>query len=181
MLGANKPAVPKKFTDILGTVPVPPEKFYAPQPAAPIPQAMPPPPPPVAPAPASMPAPPVPQAPKLSRKSREEVASQHASISRTLSRCLRAPIAKMCSSDLHLQQKIPNVSMQTARCIRPRLACLRCCDPKCVRHSAGACSTTGPQRATANRTTSNGRRTASSWCPSCVHSRPSRTSEAGAV
>ena len=102
------PALSAAVQTIIGAHPVPPAKFYpAPRPATPIPQAMPPLPPKVAPAPASMPAPEVivPQAPKLSKSSREEVASQHASIVRVLSRCLRAPIAKMCSSDLHLQQK----------------------------------------------------------------------------
>ena len=57
-----------------------------------------------------------PEPPKLKKKDRLEVASQHASIARRLSRSLRAQVSKLSSSDLAFQQAITNVSLQAARC-----------------------------------------------------------------
>ena len=53
--------------------------------------------------------------PKLSKQKRVELVSQHAAITRVLSRVFRAPVAKMSSGDLHTTQKVTNVSLWCAR------------------------------------------------------------------
>ena len=58
-----------------------------------------------------------PPMPVLSSKERANVKREHASISRVISRSLRAPLAKMSSGDYSMAQRIPNVSLGTARCV----------------------------------------------------------------
>ena len=57
-----------------------------------------------------------PEPPELSRSQVDEADRQHTGVVRQLNKILRAPIAKMASSDLATTQRIANVSKNTARC-----------------------------------------------------------------